>query len=76
MENRNQEKAIGINMNEEEVERTLEELLQNEISKESISKIGEIITYANDKGYFRLPNGNTIIDYQDKAIKMQMILAR
>ncbi len=67
-------KVNGINMDQEEVGRTLENLATSGVSKEVVSKMGVILTYANDKGYFRFPNGKTIIDYQDDAIKMQIKL--
>jgi len=63
------ENKLNLDMGEQELEETLENLLKNASSKKDLNEIGRLINYGSEKKYYFLPNGLSLTDYQIKAMR-------
>lgn len=63
------ENKLNLDMGEQELEETLEDLLKNASSKKDFDEIGRLINYGSEKKYHFLPNGLSLTDYQIRAAR-------
>ncbi len=63
------ENKLNLNMSEQKLEETLENLLKNASSNEDLNEIGRLINYGLKKQYYFLPNGLSLTDYQIRAAR-------
>jgi len=63
------ENKLNLDMSEQELGETLENLLKNASSKKDLNEIGRLINYGSEKKYSFLPNGLSLTDYQIRAAR-------